>query len=197
MKQLQANLLKIESTQIDNFAGDTTGKSIIATSTGSAEKGETAQVFGQGGIINNPSKNTIGLRVNKGSLDIIVGQMNYQVPLPENQGETLIYSTDADGVVQSKILLGIDGTFIFNDGEDNAVRYSELETAFNQLKQDFDQHVTDVNTFISTVYGTHTHTVTTPDTINGTASPTTAQGTPSNPSTADITPSKIEEIKVP
>ena len=128
--------------------------------------------------------------------------MNYQVPLPENQGETLRYSTDSDGAIKCKLLLDTEGNFIFNDGEDNAVRYSELETAFNQLKDDFDQHVTDVNSFISTVYGTHTHATAgtanlTTGATTGTASPTTAQGTPSNPSTADITPSKVEEIFIP
>jgi hypothetical protein len=73
-----------------------------------------------------------------------------------------------------------------NGNTNNAVQYQALETAFNQLKQDFDN-------FVATVYGVHVHIVTTPDTINGTASPTTNQGVPS---TADITGAKIANIKV-
>lgn len=192
MKQINANMLKIESTTIDNFPGDTTGQSIIATSTGSAEKGETAQVFGQGGVINNPSKNTIGLRVNKGSLDIIIGQMNYQVPLPENQGETLLYSTDADGAIKSKCLLGADGTFTFNDGTDFAVRYSALETAINAYATDGDTERTSIITKINTEL-TKIATA-----INAIAPGSyTLNPVSTNPVSADITPSKIEEIKVP
>ena len=197
MNKTTANLIKIESTTTtENFAGDTAGPSIIATASGSADKGETAQVYASDGLISNPASGTIGLRIHKGSLDIVVGTMNYQIPIPENPGEKLLYSTDAEGVVKCKIFMDAEGNFIFNDGEDFAVRYSELETAFNQLKSDFDTLVSNYNTTVTT-FNAHVHVVTTPDTINGTASPTLTPGANGSTSTADITPAKIEEIKVP
>ena len=188
--------------------GDTTGKSIIATSKGSAEKGETAQIFGQGGIINNPAKNTIGLRINKGSLDIVIGQMNYQIPLPENQGETLVYSTDENGVVQSKILLSADGKFSFNDGTDNAVRYSELETALNNFKTSIDLENTTETGLTTTGFSAmaiaiNAELVKIAGILNGlvpnsyTPTPIVPSVVSASPTQIDISSSKIEEIKVP
>jgi len=82
-----------------------------------------------------------------------------------------------------------DGQITFNEGSDYAVRYSELETAYNQLKSDFD-------TFVST-YNSHIHITTatigaTP--TPGVLSPTVSTG---SPSTGDITGAKISEIKMP
>lgn len=65
--------------------------------------------------------------------------------------------------------------------EDYAVRYNELETAFNQLKQD-------LNTFIS-VFNAHTQPVS-----GGTA------GAPSIPgvsSAAIVTPAKVDNVRLP
>ena len=128
MKPTTANLLQIESTTIGKFPGDVTGDSIIATASGSAEKGETAQVFGQAGLITNPSKNNVGLRINKGSLDIIIGTMNYTIPLPANQGETLLYSTDEDGAIKGKCYIDDQGVFTFNDGTKEAARNGDKVT---------------------------------------------------------------------
>lgn len=100
-----------------------------------------------------------------------------------NEGEKEIYSTDTAGTSKAAtILLKNDGTIEILDNTDFAVRYSDLETAFNELKSDF-------NTFIG-VFNAHIH----PDPVSGnTGAPTTTGST----STADITGAKIDEIKVP
>jgi hypothetical protein len=72
------------------------------------------------------------------------------------------------------------------DGEDYAVKYNELKTAFDQLKDDFDN-------FVNTVYNVHVHVVTTPDTINGTAAATVNTG---SSSTADMSNSKVEKVRL-
>jgi len=193
MKQIKANLLKIESTTTtENFPGDITGPSIIATASASGEKGETAQVFSSGGIISNPAKGTIGLRISKGSLDIVVASMNYKIPLPENQGEAYLFSTDEEGNLLSKLYLDEEGNFIFNDGSDFAVRYSALETAYNEVNGKLNDLIT--------AYNAHIHVTTAtvglppPTGSIGVISPTVSTAVPS---TGDITPSKIEEIFVP
>lgn len=189
----KSSLLEIESTLIEEYAGDTKGKSIVVTAKGTAEKGETAQQYGQHGLISNPAKNTIGLRLTQGSLDIIIAGLNYSVPLPENPGETILFSTDAEGNLLSKLYLDKDGNFIFNDGEDFAVRYSALETAYNQLKSEVDQLITDTNQLKS-----HGHPVSVdPNTGTGATTAITPVIPVQQPSTGDITPSKVEEIKVP
>ncbi len=159
MKSLQANLLEIESTQIDNYAGDTTGKSIIATASGSADKGETAQVFGQPGLITNPSKNNIGLRLSKGSLDIIIGTMNYLIPLPENNGETLLYSTDADGVLKSSILLDNVGNIKMNSQAGKLGFKNNADDLFTILSE----LITEISAIAT--FGSPTNHVLKPDTI--------------------------------
>ena len=63
------------------------------------------------------------------------------------------------------------------------VRFSELETGFNELKDDF-------NNFISTVYNTHIH----PGVLSGGASTSPTPSTGSS-SSADISAAKIDEIK--
>lgn len=72
-----------------------------------------------------------------------------------------------------------------NDGEDYAVRYSELETAYNDLKQT-------VNDLI-TAYNSHTHVLTL-SSGTGTAASTATTATES---TGDITGAKVEEILIP
>ena len=69
----KASILEIESTLIEEYAGDTKGQSIVVTAKGTADKGETAQQYGQHGLISNPAKNTLALRLTQGSLDIIIG----------------------------------------------------------------------------------------------------------------------------
>ena len=64
---------------------------------------------------------------------------------------------------------------------DNAVRFSKMESAFNSLKST-------VNSFI-TGFNVHTHPVS--------GSSTLAPTSPATPATADISPSKINEIQVP
>lgn len=172
MGKLFANLVEITSTKIGQYPGDNSGDSIIATGEGSAGKGETAQVYGQAGFISRPAASVDGIRLRIGSLDIIIGALNYKVPLPDNPGDSKTYSTDADGNEAATIKHLADGTIEINGNSDFAV-------AFNDLKAGFDA-------FVST-FNTHTH-------------PTAATGPPSTPtipSTDTIDASKVDEVKLP
>lgn len=113
------------------------------------------------------------------------------------EGERQIYSYDILRTIKAFIRLLVDGTIHINGDADNAVRYAELETAFNQLKADHDALVNVINL--------HTHWVSSP------AAPTSLPITPPpeftpatppggvpgvQPSTADITPAKVDDVKV-
>ena len=101
-------------------------------------------------------------------------------------GETLLFSTDAEGVVKSKLYLDKDGNFIFNDGADNAVRFSKLEEKINELTDKLDNHVhPDVIVSVSGGSG------------NPAVGVTGSSGSSVTDFTTDISTSKIEEIKVP
>lgn len=78
--------------------------------------------------------------------------------------------------------LAEDGTVEINGNTDNAVRYSEVLSAFSELTTDF-------NNFVS-AYNTHTH----PDPSSGSTGTTSAPG---SPSAADISGSQVEEVLLP
>ncbi len=131
--KLLGNLVEITSTKIGQYPGDISGDSIIATFKGSAGKGETAQVHGQVGIIANPAKTTKQVRIRIGSLDILISSLNYKVPLPDNPGDSKTYSTDADGNEAATIKHLADGTIEINGNADNAVSWTDLNTALQGL----------------------------------------------------------------
>ncbi|MBD3216588.1 MAG: hypothetical protein GF311_28495 [Candidatus Lokiarchaeota archaeon] len=86
------------------------------------------------------------------------------------------------------VVLDADGNICLSSDEDNAVRYSKLEEAFNTLKDD-------LNSFINT-YNNHTHIlsgVAGPYPLSGSATPSTSSGSPSS---ADISGAKVEDIKI-
>ena len=172
--KLLANLFNITSTKIGQYPGDTEGDSIIATGAGSAEKGETAQVYAMAGLITNPAAGVRGVRIRIGSWDVILGYLNYKVSLPSVPGETKLYSTDADGVEQATVIGKADGILEVNGNADFAIAFDDLKVAFDQLKSDHDA-------FLTHVHG--------------------AAGTPpvppAVPSTADIDPAKISTVKLP
>lgn len=133
------------------------------------------------GIDSNPVKDWLAVyseTTEKGK-PVIIGYIN-----PDQLAEvggTRIYSTDSGGAVQFAIYLRADGTCEVGGDTDNMVRYSELETAFNTLRDDF-------NNFVNLTYNLHQH-------------PTAAVGLPSPPSVtgqqsqADISGAKIDEVK--
>ena len=102
-------------------------------------------------------------------------------------GERKIYSQDSGGI-QAFVYLKNDGQLILNGTGDFAVRYNELKTAFDGLKDD-------LNSLISS-YNAHIHVTTATVLVGaiGIISPTTSTGTPS---TADMSGSKIDTIEVP
>jgi hypothetical protein len=112
----------------------------------------------------------------------IPGLFNFKESGRESTGEALeIYHDDGDVEIQGK--------------EDNAVRYSSLKTAYDQLKSEIDKLITDINTLKA-----HTH----PVSVSGTATAQTGATTgilpvidPQVPSTGDITPSKVENVLLP
>lgn len=90
------------------------------------------------------------------------------------KGEIRLFSTDADGALKIFLWLKADGTIQLGGSSDNLVRYSKLETAFNDLQDKW-------NAFAAT------YTPGSPSTLG---TPPTAQQ-----STASITEAKITELK--
>ena len=94
---------------------------------------------------------------------------------------------DDKGDEKTYIYLKDDSTMEIGGSSDNMVRYSELQSAYNQLKSDFDNLVNSYNTHIHVTTATVGATA-----VPGVLLPTTATETPSS---GDISGAKIEEIK--
>jgi len=93
-------------------------------------------------------------------------------------GEKNLYSSE-NGTIKAFINLLKTGILELNGNTDYAVRYSKLNTAFNQLRNDF-------NLFL-----THVHSGGFGGGATGPATP------PFSPSTASIAAAKVEEVKLP
>lgn len=165
-----AGLIEIASTKIGKYPSDTSGNSIIATLTGKAAKGETAQQYGQAGFISNPAAGTKGIRLRIGNLDIVIAALNYKVALPENPGETKVYSTDSDGAEKATHYLNKDSEHVFNSGTDFAVAHTDLNT-------DLQTFVTDLNAKLVTAF--------------------TAVGGSWPGTSIDISSAKVDKVKIP
>lgn len=138
------------------------------------------------GFDSNPIEKMVALYAETGVIgqSVIIGYIN--VNQVADVGEMRLYSTDADGAEQIYAWLKNDGTMELGGDADNMVRFSKLEEAYNQLKDDHDALVQTFNNHI------HITTATIGVGGPGSIAPTT---TTENPSSGNIAPAKIDEIK--
>lgn len=129
----------------------------------------------------NPIKDTriIQIATLKSGRSVVIGCINKdQKAAP---GEHRIYATDTDGNTLSDIWLDGDGNVLIHGDADNMVRFSVLESEFNDLKSRF-------NTLVER-YNEHVHL------SNGAGNFTNVTLSAANKSTADISGAKIENVK--
>ncbi len=120
-------IIEISTISETTYPGDTSGDSMVATLSGSASRSETAQVYSQPGFIGKAHQGQKGIRLRIGSVDIIIGTINYNVSNPTNYGETKVYSTDADGEEKAGMNMYNDGLVaISNESQDMAALMSDL-----------------------------------------------------------------------
>lgn len=135
------------------------------------------------GFDSNPIKDMAAVyaKTSQNGESVIIGYIN------KNQisdiGESRIFSTDAEGLLKFYLHLKNDGTAEFGGDTDFMVRFSKLEEAFDEIKMDLNN--------VINVFNAHTH----PTAPTGPISIPTGAGIPLQPSVADISPAKIEEIK--
>ncbi len=130
---------------------------------------QTSKQVSPFGVDSNPIKDMIAIQGEtsiKGETVIIgyIGKEHITKP-----GETRIYSTDENGVLKSTVYLKDDETLELMGDVNFAVKFNELQTAFDELKLKFNTHIHPAS--------------------SGTTSPTTT------PSTANISAAKNDKIK--
>lgn len=149
----------------------------------------TAKQLAPFGIDSNPVKDVpyIYIKTELDGKEVIVGFI--QKDLLAEVGETRLFSTDANGNLQTYIWLKNANNEIHLGGDSNfAVKFNELKTEFNKLKTDF-------NTLVN-LYNSHVHPVAgavpaAPPTLPSTT-PTASQATAN---TSNIDTAKNEKIK--
>ena len=130
---------------------------------------QTSKQISPYGIDSNPVKDMIAIQAEtsiKGE-NVIIGYIGKQHIT--KQGELRLYSTDENGVLKSTVYLKNDETLELMGNSNFAVKFNELQIAFDELKLKFNTHI-------------HPATA-------GTTSPTVSQ------STANISAAKNEKIK--
>jgi hypothetical protein len=112
-------------------------------------------------------------------------------------GERCIFSTDENGAIVQRLYFDTNGVMTLDDGSDHAVRYSILETAFNELKGKFNDLVdvveqmrSDTEIFAAAYVPGSPAAIGTPPSYPYTAT-TPAQ------SAADITDAEVSTFKLP
>jgi hypothetical protein len=113
---------------------------------------------------------------------VAIGVQDSVVP-EMDPGEKKLFSRDSGGAIAAFVNFLAGGNLELNGNDYSAVRYQELETAFNQLKSDFNNLVT--------AYNAHSHTGVTVG-AGVTGSPVAA-GVPSE---ADISPAESDTVKI-
>ena len=136
---------------------------------------QTVELLNAQGEDNNPIDGAQVVIVDLGSAFKVAIATNDGIAPSMTVGEKKVYSIDGAGDISAFINYLSNGIIELNGNDDFAVRFSALEAAFNQLKDDVDAH-------------THLYTP-------GAGTPTQT-GTPPA-STADISGAKIDNIKVP
>ena len=178
------NFTKVISTSVDSIS-----RRLIKVLRKGLSDIQTPMQAAPYGVDSNPVKDMIavyGPTQQKGQ-NVIIGYLNKSslAAIGENRN----FSTDENGNVVFYTWLKNDGTMEIGGDTDFMVRYSELKSAFDELKSD-------LNSFIS-VFNTHIHPAVGVDTVTG--APVTVTLTPSaspgTPSAADISGAKIAEIK--
>jgi hypothetical protein len=141
---------------------------------------QTAESIRLAGIDSNPPAESIVFLSDSGETWKIAVAVNDNIESNTAPGEIEVYSS-VSGERLAKIRFTADGKLIMNDGGDNAVRYSKLEQAFNQLKADHDGHTHLAGAILDSTAAACTGTT----------------ATPLPQSTADIAPAKVDNIEVP
>lgn len=123
----------------------------------------------------------------------------------QKDGKIDIETDDEINITGSKKII-IDGTedveikstanVVFQDGTDFAVRYNELKSQLDTLKNDFNTFVTTYNAHVHVVNVTVNDITPGPSSASGTgaATPTPAAG---SPTTADFTNTKVANVNLP
>ena len=153
--------------------------SLLTKSKANGSDYQTKNAFGPG-IEINPAlgERLVVSRINNSDSYLLnIAGLSEKVTPDTNPGERRFFSVDELGNLSSFLKLKNNGILELNGNTDFAVKYTQLETAFNLLKTDFNNLIT--------LYNSHNH-----------GGAVAVPSTPAIASTADISPAKSEVVKL-
>lgn len=142
---------------------------------------QTVQLLTQAGEDTNPVNGSLVAILPMGEAWKIGVAVNDGITPTMARGEKKVYSS-VGGTIKAFINWLVGGILELNGNADFAVRFTALETAFNQLK-------TELNTFMA-VYNLHTHPTAPVGPVSGPSAPGIAAA-------ADISGAKVDTVKLP
>lgn len=179
-------LTKVISTELDKA-----GRRLIKALRFGKNDYQTPMEAGPYGVDSNPIKDMIavyGPTTEKGEAVVIGYIKKNQVAEP---GEYRIFSTNAQGEVQASVHLKANGVIVIGGGSieflGNAktlAKFEELKDGFDQLREDFNNHLQNWNAFAAAYV---------PGSSSSVGLPPTAQT--SNPSSASVDNSQASNLK--
>lgn len=138
------------------------------------------------GIDSNPPKGTPLLMIKTDRASYVIGSISGFKE--SDYGEFRAFSTDSEGKeIKMFVHLTNDGKLHLGGDKYSSVRYEELKSQFDKLRDDFNDLVSKYNSHV------HTTTATVGTGPVGVISPTTSTGTPS---TVDLTNAESKDIKL-
>lgn len=174
-------LLSVLSTSFDNIS-----RLIVKAWNGKSDT-RTAKQYAPYGVDSNPIKGMVAIygKTELDGAECIIAYLNKS--LLADTGECRIFSTDANGGLQTYIWLKNSGNIMELGGNsNNAVKYNEFKTENDKLKSTVNNLITKWNAFTSSYAPGGPSNVGTPPTLAG-------QNVPSN--TSDFSLAKNAKIK--
>ena len=178
----------MKQTRVNGITLSDVGRQIIKILGLGKKDVQTANQIAPFGFDSAPVKEMVAIQAPTGvrGESVIVGFI--QKDLIATPGESRVFSTNADGVLQIALHLRDNGQMEIGGTGDFLARFDELKAGYDELKGD-------LNAFI-TKYNTHIHVTTA--TVGATAVPGVIAPTVTTevPSTASIDSAKIDELEV-
>jgi hypothetical protein len=138
-----AELFRVVSSSLKTLNG-APGRQIVATGKGLGNVDTQAEVYNPAGVFSRTPKGArvLMLPIAGGKTRAIIGMVNYQLTLDIGEGETLIYSTSADGTTKkAEIKLDATGNITLNGNSKTFVTHAELNTALQTFITALNLHV--------------------------------------------------------
>ena len=127
-------LIKVASAAVKKWHS-ASGPSVTVIGEGIGGQTVEAEVYNPAGVYSRPPKGSRGLFISLGRgrrYGVVIGGHNYQLDISLDDGETVIYSTDATGAtLKASIALRADGTIEINGTSKYLVTYGALNLALS------------------------------------------------------------------